>query len=149
MRKRFERVRERGAAAVEFALVLPVLVLLILGMVDFGFAISAEAIVGNAARDGARVASLGGSESVAKSAALKSSSSLVGTPPTVNVKCLQADLVTACPGANYDAARSVGSIVVVTVSYNYHYITPFVSMVGVADPLVVSKSSYMRIETTS
>jgi Flp pilus assembly pilin Flp len=48
---------ERGAAAVEFALVLPVLVLLIFGIVEFGFAFRDTLSVASATRSGVRTAS--------------------------------------------------------------------------------------------
>jgi len=53
------RQRERGASAVEFALVLPVLLLVIGGIIDFGRMFYAQNVVGNAAREGARMISLG------------------------------------------------------------------------------------------
>lgn len=49
---------ERGAAAVEMAIVLPLLILLLGGIVDFGRAFMREVILTNAAREGARVAQL-------------------------------------------------------------------------------------------
>jgi Flp pilus assembly protein TadG len=58
MRGRPPRLRERGAAAVEFALVLPLLILLVLGGVDWGYYFFAGEIVGNAAREGARAGAL-------------------------------------------------------------------------------------------
>ena len=51
-----KRPRERGAAAVEFALVLPLLFLVIAGIVDFGRALYTEVILTNAAREGVRAA---------------------------------------------------------------------------------------------
>jgi Flp pilus assembly protein TadG len=45
---------ERGAAAVEFALVLPLLMLLLLGGIDWGYYFFVDQIVTNAAREGAR-----------------------------------------------------------------------------------------------
>jgi Flp pilus assembly protein TadG len=50
--------RERGAAAVEFALVLPVLLLLVLGAIDWGWYFYLREVVTNAAREGARVGSV-------------------------------------------------------------------------------------------
>jgi Flp pilus assembly protein TadG len=50
----------RGAELVEFALVLPLLLLLIAGIVDFGFLFQHYLVVTNAAREGARIASLPG-----------------------------------------------------------------------------------------
>ena len=46
---------ERGAELVEFALVLPLLLLLVLGIVDFGFLFQRFEVVTNAAREGARL----------------------------------------------------------------------------------------------
>jgi Flp pilus assembly protein TadG len=51
---------ERGAELIEFALVLPLLLLLVLGIVDFGFLFQRLEVVTNAAREGARIAVLPG-----------------------------------------------------------------------------------------
>ena len=49
---------DRGAAAVEMALVLPVLLFLLMGMIDFGRAYSAQIQLSQAAREGVRLASM-------------------------------------------------------------------------------------------
>ena len=49
---------ERGAELIEFAMVLPLLLMLIFGIVDFGFMFQRYLVVTNAAREGARMASL-------------------------------------------------------------------------------------------
>lgn len=54
---RRDRRRERGAAAVEMAIVLPLLLLLVGAMIDLGRVYLGEVIVTNAARDAARMAS--------------------------------------------------------------------------------------------
>jgi Flp pilus assembly protein TadG len=46
--------KQRGVAAVEFAFVLPVLVLLIAGIVELGIALYDKAVITNASREGAR-----------------------------------------------------------------------------------------------
>jgi hypothetical protein len=56
--KRPRRIRQRGAVAVEFALVLPLLLLLVLGGIDWGYFFFVGEIVANAAREGARAGSL-------------------------------------------------------------------------------------------
>jgi Flp pilus assembly protein TadG len=55
MARRTSRL-ERGAAAVEMAIVLPVLILLVGGIIDFGRAFMTQVILTNAAREGTRVA---------------------------------------------------------------------------------------------
>jgi Flp pilus assembly protein TadG len=59
LRRRF-RSGERGAELIELALVLPILLILVAGIVDFGFLFQRWEVVTNAAREGARVAVLGG-----------------------------------------------------------------------------------------
>lgn len=49
---------ERGAVVIEFGLMLPILVLLISGLVEFGMAYSARLNLTHAAREGVRVYSL-------------------------------------------------------------------------------------------
>ena len=51
---------ERGAELIEFALVFPILLLVVLGIVDFGFLFQRMEVVTNAAREGARIAVLPG-----------------------------------------------------------------------------------------
>jgi Flp pilus assembly protein TadG len=51
---------ESGAELIEFALVLPLLLLVLLGIIDFGFLFQRYEVVTNAAREGARVAVLPG-----------------------------------------------------------------------------------------
>lgn len=57
----FRRARcdDQGAAAVEMALVLPILILLVGGIIDFGFAFNAQVSLTHAAREGVRVEALG------------------------------------------------------------------------------------------
>jgi Flp pilus assembly protein TadG len=46
---------DKGVAAIEFALVLPVLVLLLIGIVEFSLLLYNKAMITNASREGARV----------------------------------------------------------------------------------------------
>lgn len=48
------RRNQKGAAAVEFALVLPVLLVMVLGVIDYGVLFSQNMSLQNAAREGAR-----------------------------------------------------------------------------------------------
>jgi len=45
---------EIGASAVEFAIILPVLLILVFGIIEFGFAIYDKTMITNASREGAR-----------------------------------------------------------------------------------------------
>lgn len=56
--KRPRRVASRGGAAVEFALVLPLFLLLVMGALDYGYYFFSSQIVTGAAREGARAGTL-------------------------------------------------------------------------------------------
>jgi Flp pilus assembly protein TadG len=51
--------RSRGQALVEFALILPVLMLLLLGIIEFGRAWNVKQVLTDAAREGARLSVVG------------------------------------------------------------------------------------------
>lgn len=56
------RGREHGASAVEFALILPLLIVLVFGIIEFGLAFSRLQGLQAAAREGGRVAAVAGDE---------------------------------------------------------------------------------------
>ncbi len=53
-----QRKRERGTALAEFALVAPILIILLFGIIEFGITFNRAQAVEAAAREGARLASL-------------------------------------------------------------------------------------------
>lgn len=80
---------ERGAAAVEFALVVPLLLMLLVGIVEFSKAFNAQATLSAAAREAARTMTLANDVTQARTAAQTaagvlglSSSSVSITPAT-------------------------------------------------------------------
>ena len=95
--------RERGATAVEMALVLPVLVAILLGIIDFSRVFSAEQTLTFAAREGVRAMALENSATTARTAA-KSAASPLGT--------ISDSAITVSPASCTPDAR-----VTVTVSY--------------------------------
>ena len=70
------KTSERGAVAVEFALLAPVLVMLLLGITEFGRAYNAQVTLSSAAREGVRVMAIGNSPNAARTAAKNASSAL-------------------------------------------------------------------------
>jgi Flp pilus assembly protein TadG len=104
---------DRGAAAVEFALLLPMLLLIVFGLIDFGRALNAQITLTQAAREGARLAALG--QSNVNTSTQSAATGL--SPVTVNV--------TTCPAG---AAAGVNSVV--QVSYKYTFITPISAISG-------------------
>lgn len=60
---------ERGAVAVEFAIILPVLLALVLGIMEFGRAYNTQISLTNAAREGVRVMAISNDPAAARTAA--------------------------------------------------------------------------------
>lgn len=65
--RRLQRLRANGSVMVEFVLVLPLLLVLLLGAIDWGFYFTIRAVVINATREGARAGSVATSQAVAES----------------------------------------------------------------------------------
>lgn len=76
---------DRGAAAVEFALVVPVLLALVLGIIEFGRAYNIQTTLSNAARDGVRVMALENNATAARTATRNSANTLDLTRATISV----------------------------------------------------------------
>jgi Flp pilus assembly protein TadG len=67
---------ERGASAVEFALVVPVLILLVLGIAEFGRGFQVQGTLSAAAREGVRLMALQNDPAAARAAVRSAASSL-------------------------------------------------------------------------
>ncbi len=103
---------ESGAAAVEFALVVPVLVSLVFGIIDFSSVYSSQATLSAAARQGARVMALQNSSAAAVTAVLAAA-------PTLNPALTSAQ-VTVSP-----AACTPGANATVTITYPLKSVSGF------------------------
>jgi len=81
------RTGRRGAATVEFALVAPLLFLLILGMMEFGRVMMVQNLLDNAARNGCREGVIAGTDDNAlKTAVSKSLRGLGTNQATVEIR---------------------------------------------------------------
>jgi len=115
MRHRTARNRsgDRGAAAVEFALLLPLLLLLVFGIIDFGRALNAQITLTQAAREGARLAALG--QPSATVAARTQAAATGLNPVTVTATVCQANA-----GATANGTVQAG--------FTYSFLTPISSI---------------------
>jgi Flp pilus assembly protein TadG len=104
---------DRGAAAVEFALLLPLVLLIVFGIIDFGRAINAQITITQAAREGARALSLPGGSTGYQTRTTNAANGL-------NPGNLTITAVYSCqPG---DAASGLDADV--KVSYKFSFVTP-------------------------
>jgi Flp pilus assembly protein TadG len=120
---------DRGAVVVEFALVMPLLFLLVFGIIDFGWMIDRSNVINNVTRDAARVASLDGTyaeiETTLRDELADIGVTYPGPDVSVAITCTNAS-GSNCDGtsASYTANATSGSAVKVRVSYTHHWITP-------------------------
>ena len=126
------REGERGQALVEMALVLPLFFLLLFGVIEMGRVGYAYITVSNAAREGGRVATIGGTDLEITSSIKNAATSLNPASLTINITPTQ-------------ALRLSGQGVTVQVAYPVQLVIPIISNV-IPNPFVVSTSIVMRIE---
>ena len=132
---------DRGAVAVEFALLLPVLLLIVFGIIDFGRMLNAQITLTQAAREGARLAALGDTYQVVQARVTTAATSLSGVsvPPYA-----------PCPAG---ASTSAGADATVQVTYQFQFATPigaFAAMFGgsgFGSPITLTAQGVMPCET--
>ena len=131
----------RGAELVELALILPILLIIIAGIVDFGFMFQAFMVVNNAAREGARVRVLPGysnADAIARVNSYVTASGLTGTATTA------VNAITITNGGG-GAPTSNGIQVTVRYPYNFTLLGPVLAAGGVTS-VMLTASSAMRSE---
>ena len=123
---------QKGQAMVEFALILPVLLLLIMGIAEFGMMFNAYLSVQNATREGARIGIVGATNEEMEERILETSPALKDDRITITIE----------PGDN---TRNSGETLRVLVNYDYQMTVPFISILF-GGSVNLSGESSMRIE---
>src|SRR5262245_16729180 len=141
---------ERGAAAVEFAIVASLLLMLVFGIVDFGWMLNRGTLINNASREGAREAAVAKSATAATAAvtsALSRSGITTGTAPGdahVTVTCTKASGTCDMTATSGATAPASGDKVLVTVTFDHRWITPVGATFG--PTITLTKVTEMRVE---
>lgn len=92
---------DRGAQAVEFALILPVLLIVVLGIINFAYLFGQKLAINQAVREGARAAVVVGSGAGSTPLALvqdAANGSLISNTSTITSSAPTAGYVAACDG---------------------------------------------------
>lgn len=152
------RSRQRGQSLVEFALVIPIIVLLIVAFVEVGRAVFAYNTIANAARQAARVAAVNQISEVTdcdasrpvedpyephwsfRGCAIAAAAPLGITTANVSVSYAPP------PSTTLDCSPTlhIGCIAAVTVTYDYSVSTPFVNWI--ISSFTISQTSEMPVE---
>ena len=152
------RRRAAGQSLVEFALVFPIIILLVMAFAEIGRAVFAYNTIANAARQGARVAAVNQLADVTECDesrpiedpyephwSMRGCAILAGK--TIGLTTTNIGIAYEAPPdttLDCDPVLHVGCIAVVTVTYNFALTTPFVS--SLIGPFTMSQTSQMPIE---
>lgn len=123
---------KKGQALVETALVLPIILLILLGIIEFGLIFNSYLVVGNASREGARTAAVGATDTEIRTLVGNVATTLNAAKMTVSISPSQ-------------SVRKKGDEVSVTVVYDYNLMTPIISAI-IPGPLELTSRSVMRVE---
>ena len=126
---------ERGQSLLEFALVLPVFLVLVFGIIDFGLGLKAWISITNAAREGARVGAVRGTCDEIRQQVKDTSGGLVTSDDQIEI-------------TPEDCDGTSGDSVTVTVTYEYDLITPLGGMLSILGSGAGLPSSF-ELESTS
>lgn len=122
----------KGQSMVETALVLPIVILLLMGIIDFGLLFNNYLVVANASREGARNAAVGYNDVQIQGLVAGASSTLDQSRLTTTVY----------PS---ESLRKKGEEVSVTVEYDNSLFTPVISSI-IPNPVHLKVKTVMRIE---
>lgn len=123
---------QKGQSLVEFAIILPIILLLLMGIAQFGMLLNSYLTLQNTTREGARLAIVGGSDIEINTLITSISPNLTPADLTVNI-------------TPTETSRSSGDNIVVNVSYNYHMTLPIISALF-NNLIVLTSQTTMRME---
>lgn len=108
--------KDRGAVAVEMALVLPVLIFLLLGIMEFGRAFNVQVTLTNAARESVRVMSISKEQAAARSSGITAAQAL-------HPALVDSNIAISVPGASAANPCPTGNTATVTITYTLSTLT--------------------------
>lgn len=123
---------QKGQSIVETALIMPVIILILAGIIDFGLIFNNYLIITNASREGARIAAAGISDSDVTDTVASITQTLDHDQMTVSI-------------VPDDLNRHKGEELSVTIGYNNKLLTPVINSF-IADSLYIESKTVMRIE---
>ena len=133
---------ERGAVLVEFALVLPLLLVLFAGMFDLGLAFQRYQAVTNAAREGARMAVLPGYSTAEVESRVRNYLAASGVPGTPTIVVTKIPMTPVGGGPVFTTMK-----VHVQVTHTFTLLGPIATLVGGTFGMVtLTAESVMRVE---
>ena len=148
LRIRNRRKPSRGQTLVEFALIVPLFVLLLFGIVDFGRAVLASNSIANAAREGARTAIVNQRVSDIQDRIIDQATGVGLAASDIRIAYRKDsnpdDVTNVCAAEDGTPAPRVGCVAVVTVRTIYQAATPVIG--GIVGTICMQSTTMMPIE---
>lgn len=117
----------RAQSLAELALTLPVLLIIVFGIIDFGLGLRSYISLSNGVREGARFAAVGNPAGVPANCDGTNNTTVYGR---VCVATEGLDLDELTPDVSYPDGIAPGNSVVVSAQYTYQFITPLGDLVS-------------------
>ncbi len=122
----------KGQSMVEMAIILPVLLLVLMGIFEFGRIFNSYLILTNVSREAARSAALGSSD--------------IEITQTINGSIFYLDTsnltISISPS---EGSRGSGTNVTINLKYEIDIVTPIIDSI-IPDPLIIESQTVMRTE---
>jgi len=130
----------RGQTLVEFALILPIFILVLVGIFDFGRAVYGYNTISNASREAVRLGIVDQNVTKLEAEAVKAAVSLGAVAADVDIAFLTPDLSGTCA-----TPIAIGCVVEITVHYQYTAATPIIgNLVGTIDMAATTREPIER-----
>ena len=143
------RTGERGQSLVETALLLPIFLVVMLAIFDFGRAVYAYNTISNSARGAGREAIINQNSAAIESVALGQSIALGITADDVSVCYEDSASVKRTCAADVDTCnpKEIGCLVLVEVRYSFAALTPLIG--AIVGPITMSSTTVVPIEAVA
>jgi Flp pilus assembly protein TadG len=140
------RGKGRGQALVEFALVLPIFILLLVAIFDLGRAVFAYNTLTNAAREGARIAIVNQYKPSIVARAKQQTAIVELNDPSVQVNFYQVNADGTPDTSAQCALVAVGCLAVVSFEATYQPITPLIGNIVFKNGVTFTARSVLSVE---
>jgi Flp pilus assembly protein TadG len=144
--RRLRRHTTHGQGLVEFALVIPIFLLVLVAVFDLGRAVFAYNTLTNAAREGARIAIVNQYKPSIVAKAKQQTAIVELNDPSVNVDFYQVNADGTPNTSTPCALVAVGCLAVVSFEATYQPITPFISNIIFKNGVTFTARSVLSVE---
>ncbi|CDF58760.1 TadE family protein [Thermobrachium celere] len=125
-------MKRKGQALIEFSIILPILLLIVMGIAEFGMILNSYLTIQTASREGARIGIIGADDNEIVQAVYKSTQSI--DKRKINI--------TITPSSTN---RKSGDTLKVRVEYEYDLIIPIIKNI-LGNKIELSAETSMRVE---